>query len=398
MILSNDGNDSIWTIATTPLLCKSKTKKESAWRLWMGSSSSESIKLFRVEEISLETKAADLNASAMRLQCTHEFIGKQQQANRKQKEATDKDASSSSVAISFGCSSISIVRNYIGQDDDAGDYLIMALDLAGHVRMWSLPEDWDDNHDAAVAERDDKTPFKPCQVKAVYEFDVDDATGTCAILFPPRISGQPGDVFAAITCLDGTIAMVATGIVTPNYHKEPTSTGTIIDSYGSRGSALAMSLCWHPKQQHLLCTGRKDGSIDLLTQSRKNQHRLQRHTAPVRAVAFTDDGHLLISASDAGTILIWDVTRPAPVLVHHVMQAHKSWILNIATLPDSRRFVTCGADRKIHVWSVGQMHQAVHTFQADAEIWALARGPVQNSPRLVTGSENGHLQVYSLEK
>jgi len=83
-------------------------------------------------------------------------------------------------------------------------------------------------------------------------------------------------------------------------------------------------------------------------------------------------------------------------LVHHVLHAHRSWILRVSVLDDSRRFVTTGADKRLHVWNVEQMNQqaATHTFQTDQPAWSITRGPAS---RLVTGSDSGWLQVFSLE-
>jgi WD40 repeat protein len=144
-------------------------------------------------------------------------------------------------------------------------------------------------------------------------------------------------------------------------------------------------------------------------------HRLLRLVpSPSRAVTFTPDGALLIAGNDNGMICVWDVSgnntssgaMTAPVLVHHVLRAHSSWILNLVCLPDSRRFVTVGAERQMHVWNVGQLTAPLHTFQLDSAAWTVAipSGRVSTKPphsshpttRMVTGSDSGWLQVFSL--
>jgi len=143
--------------------------------------------------------------------------------------------------------------------------------------------------------------------------------------------------------------------------------------------------------------------VDILSSNKKNQHRLlQLNHSPCRAVSLTPDGNLLVAGNDAGMLCVWDVYRSSPVLVHHVLQAHKSWILDIVCLADARRLVTVGAERQIHVWSVGQLaqNQPLHTFQLDSSVWtahALQSSRKERAPRLVTGSDTGWLQVFSLE-
>lgn len=165
-----------------------------------------------------------------------------------------------------------------------------------------------------------------------------------------------------------------------------------------------MSLAWHPVHAETLVVGRQDGVLDILSSTKRNQHKLLRlNTSPARAVAYTPDGNLLVAGNDAGMLCVWDVGRgatTAPVLVHHVLQAHKSWMLDLCTLADSRRFVTVGAERQMHVWSVGQLTQPLHTFQLDGSVWtvSLLRNNSNElvSPRMVTGSDTGWLQVFSM--
>jgi WD40 repeat protein len=169
---------------------------------------------------------------------------------------------------------------------------------------------------------------------------------------------------------------------------------------------------------------RQDGVVDILfsaaskSSGNSKSHRLLRLVpSPCRAVAFTPDGALLIAGNDNGMICVWDVSGQSsrassamatPVLVHHVLRAHTSWILNMACLPDSRRFVTVGAERQVHVWNVGQLTAPLHTFQLDSAAWTVAipnssrisTKPAQHSnhatARMVTGSDSGWLQVFSL--
>lgn len=178
----------------------------------------------------------------------------------------------------------------------------------------------------------------------------------------------------------------------------------IQSTWGSSGTATPVSLAWHPVLSDTAVVGRQDGVVDILSSTKKNIHRLLRlNTSPTRAVAYTPDGNLLLAGNDAGMMCVWDVNRPGgPVLVHHVLRAHPSWILDVACLPDSRHFVTVGAERQIHVWLVGQLaqNQPLHTFQLDSSVWTVSllhnTRKKEQAPRMVTGSDTGWLQVFSL--
>ena len=339
------------------------------WSVWTASADG-CVRTYRVKEKDIQD---ELNASALTLVNTHVFLGASQ--------VYPPPAASTLL----GCSQVSMGRNYVGEDDMAGDFVVASLDLTGRVRVWTCSPD--------SLDTDDASENGPNRVKATHEFSVNGATGTVMALCPPNLSGQ-GNVIVAIAMLDGSVAMVATGLATPKATKEASSAGTVVDHWGS--GSIAMSLTWHPNQ-HVLVVGRKDGIVDILPATKKGPHRLVRHGSPVRAVAYTPDAQLLITGSDEGMLCVWDVNRKVPTLVHHVVQAHTSWILSVSVLSDSRRFVSCGADRKIHVWNVGQIYAPMHTFQTDSTVWTTQITPKLEPPRLVTGSEDGYVQVYSLD-
>ena len=326
----------------------------------------------------METKQDVLDASACTCTCTHVLVGESQTDN------------GSSTAL--GCSQVKFMRNYVGDDDMAGELLVVSMDLSGKVRIWTLPEDMDEE-----IINTDALPTEPLKLVASQEFLFPNATGTFVAIQPPQ---SIGDVRIAVACLDGTISVVATGISTPKAKKDPTEAGNVVERW-SKAGPIAMSGDWHPSLKSI-AVGRQDGLVEIVGEK---PHRLIHHEAPVRAVCYTPDGNLLLTGSDDGMLAVWDMSRAHPALVHHAVQAHASWILNITTLSDSRRFISSGADRRLHVWNVGQMDQSLHSFTSDSTVWTIhARtSPLrqtvrtQQPPRLVAGNEEGGLQIFSLE-
>ena len=308
----------------------------------------------------------ELNAAALSLTCSHYFVGKNQVIERLPEQTV------------LGTSQISVIRNYVGDDDAAGDLVVASLDLSGRVRVWTCTTE-------DLAEHNEEVK----SMKVLNEFMVENATGTLMTLCPPNLIGN-GDVLVAVALLDGSITMLATGLSTPKAKYESKEAGTWIQSIGC--GSIAMSLAWHPTNA-TLAVGRKDGLVEILPISKQGSHRLIQHDSKVRAVCFTPDGQLLVSASDDGMLAVWDVNRKSPTLVHHVVKAHSSWILAVTPLGDSRRFLTAGADGALHVWSIGQIHTPLHTFQTTEQMWTIDA----SRDRLVIGSEHGWLQIYSLE-
>jgi WD40 repeat protein len=346
------------------------------------------IRGYRIEEKTLEMKQDALDASACRCVLTHTLVDQEKQQQNQPTTA------------GIGCSQIQVVRNYVGDDDTAGDLLAMSISLSGTIQIWSLPEDMDNQQPDRSETTESPTVVGSCQ-----KFKFENATGTCLMICPPNVTGV-GDVLIAVPCLDGRIAVLNTGIVTPKTPDKHVAAepGTVVDWWSKGGSSIALSGCWHPSKRSV-AVGRQDGLVEILGE---RPHRLIHHETPVRAVSYTPDGNILITASDDGMICLWDTSRAVPVLANHVMDAHRSWILCLTTLLDSRRFVSSGADGTVRVWTIGQMDQPLHTFQNDNETaWTIhsqagdrknhLQQSSQTPPRLVSGSDTGRLHIYSLE-
>lgn len=355
---------------------------------------------YLVFEKSLDIQNNLLDAAACDVNLTHILLGSSQD-----RPSADK----SDEMFSLGCSQVQVARNYTGDDDVAGSLIVVSSDLSGKIRIWSLPEDMDNqlarsyanSGSTSNATKNDDTTDKPDSLEVAQEFCVKNATGTCVKIMPPNVSGV-GDVLLAVLCLDGTVAIVASGLTTPKATKDPIAAGTIVERWSKTSSSVGLSGDFHPNKK-CFAVGRQDGLVELFG---KRSHRLIQHEAPVRSVSFAPDGNVLITSSDDGMICMWDTSRVAPVLVQHVVQAHATWVLDLVSLFDSRRFLSCGMDRQLHVWSFGQMDQALHSFTSDDVVWAIdaltTRNPsnlVQNQTktRLITGSECGGLHIYTLE-
>lgn len=368
------------------------------WRIWLACGDGL-VRGYLIQEKTLEMQNDVLDASACSCVWTHALMGEGESRRLMMERELVGEDKKELPQVAIGCSQVQVARNYVGDDDTAGDLLVISLDMVGTVRIWALEEDMD--QELNKSEELTMSGTKPAAPKATNEFQLKAATGTVLRICPPKVSGV-GDVLIALPCLDGTIAIVATGVVTPKASKPPMPPGTIVERW-SKGGAIALSTSWHPVKK-AVAVGRQDGLVEIVGD---RSHRLIQHETPVRAVEFTPDGALLATASDDGMLCVWDTSRVVPVLVHHVVQAHSSWILSLATLSDSRRIVTTGADCRVHVWSAGQMNQALHSFTSDNTAWTIHAQTSRNyqqsiiagrtPPRLVSGSENGRIQIYSLE-
>lgn len=75
--------------------------------------------------------------------------------------------------------------------------------------------------------------------------------------------------------------------------------------------------------------------------------RLTGHLGPVRVVAFSRDGRHLLTASDDGTVKVWDVGTGC--LLRSL--GHDGAVLAASWSPDGQKIVTGGAGGQVRVWS-----------------------------------------------
>ena len=76
---------------------------------------------------------------------------------------------------------------------------------------------------------------------------------------------------------------------------------------------------------------------------------LEGHTQPVRAVAFSPDSKLVLTASEDGTARIWNVDGTGEPVV---LKVDRSAVTVAAFHPDGKRVVTGSNDNKVRLWNV----------------------------------------------
>jgi WD40 repeat protein len=103
---------------------------------------------------------------------------------------------------------------------------------------------------------------------------------------------------------------------------------------------------------------------------------LKGHTRGVRAVAYRSDGAALVTASDDGTVRVWDAGQRAG--------AQRMFGRFVAVSPDGRRIATAGTDQAVRVWDVRTGKQLLIIQGHAGPVQAVAFSP--DGTKLVGGT------------
>ncbi len=109
---------------------------------------------------------------------------------------------------------------------------------------------------------------------------------------------------------------------------------------------------------HTLATASADRTVilwDLTTPAplARVGRPLTSHTAPVYSVAYSPDGHTLATGSADRTVILWDLSDPVnPVRIGRPIAGHTGAVHSVAYSPDGHTLATAGEDRTVILWDL----------------------------------------------
>ncbi|MBI4601196.1 MAG: PQQ-binding-like beta-propeller repeat protein [Planctomycetes bacterium] len=173
------------------------------------------------------------------------------------------------------------------------------------------------------------------------------------------------------------------------------------ESHFDRAASAAARLEGHPTWVNalafspgsgLLASASDDGTVRLWDPVvRKETARLSGHLGPVRSVAFSPDGARLVSGSADGTLRLWD---PGTGKELKSFQGHAAAVRSVAFSPDGARIASGSFDRTVRLWRASTGEELSRMEGHEAIVNAIAFSP--DGRRIASAAFDGTIRLCEL--
>ena len=142
---------------------------------------------------------------------------------------------------------------------------------------------------------------------------------------------------------------------------------------------------------HRIVTGSADDTAKVLEAATGNVLVTLQHQGPVRSVAFSSDGKRIVTGSFDKTARVWKTDGGEELFP---LEGHTNEILSVSFSRDGRRIVTGSRDQTAKVWDAAN-GELLRTLKGHSGVvWSVAFSP--DGERIVTGSFDKTARVWSV--
>jgi WD40 repeat protein len=202
------------------------------------------------------------------------------------------------------------------------------------------------------------------------------------------LKGHKWDVRAVAFSRDGKRLVSASRDETVRIWDVATGEEVKVIRVGEPLAAVALS----PDGRYVLVGTLGASSIVRLDlKSEKAVVSLPGHLNRVMGVCFTRDGKRAVSASQDGTLRIWDMRT---LKLIHTLKGHESSVAAVALSVDGQRAVSGGADKKLYIWDLSAGTLIREVAGPKGPIWSVAISP--DGKHALSGSHEGSMRLWTV--
>jgi WD40 repeat protein len=139
-----------------------------------------------------------------------------------------------------------------------------------------------------------------------------------------------------------------------------------------------------------IAVSRRDGLIAIVNRESGVRRALQESGAAVWSIRFDSDGKRLVSASENGEVIVWDIAHSDAKIP---LPRHRSAVSSADFSPDGRLIVTASLDQVVRVWDTEKLTQL---FELNGHRGAVLRASFSpDGKRIVTSSDDKTARIWS---